>query len=74
MVVVVTNGNTGLEPCGVTSPGLLLVGHNLQGIIFHTRIKEEVNDLRLLDWQRGQVAILQPLRAPGAITTFSSIY
>lgn len=48
MAVVVTNGNKGLEPGALASPGLLLDRHNLQHLIFQRGPQEEVNDLRLL--------------------------
>lgn len=40
--------HTHLEPGALTSPGLLLDGHDLQHLVFKTRTQEEVDDLRLL--------------------------
>ncbi len=37
-----------LEPGALTSPGLLLDGHDLEHLVFQTRTQEEVDDLRLL--------------------------
>ena len=50
---IIINGKIGvttayLEPGALTSPGLFLDRHDLQHLIFQTRTKEEVNDLRLL--------------------------
>lgn len=39
---------TYLEPGALTSPGLLLDGHDLEHLVLQTRTQEEVDDLRLL--------------------------
>ena len=48
VAVVVADGNEGLEPGSLSSPGLLLDWHDLQHLVLEGRSKEQVNDLMLL--------------------------
>merc|ERR1719189_2614422 len=61
VAVVVADGNEGLEPGSLSSPGLLLDRHDLQNLVLKGGSKEEVNDLMLLDGEREKVDLLQGL-------------
>ena len=50
-----------LESCPLTSPGLLLDGHNLENLILESGSNEHVDDLVLFDGQRVQVDLLERL-------------
>merc|ERR1719483_891382 len=61
VAVVVADGHEGLEPSPLSSPGLLLDGHDLENLVLQGRSKEQVNDLVLLDGEREEVDLLQRL-------------
>merc|ERR550517_1797218 len=61
VAVVVADGNKGLEPGSLSSPGLLLDRHDLQNLVLKGGSKEEVNDLMLLDGEREEIDLLQGL-------------
>ena len=50
MTAVVAHGNKRLEPCPLTSSGLLLNGHDFEDFVFERRTEKMVHDLRLFDW------------------------
>jgi len=57
--VEVANGNESLETSSLTSPSLLLDRHDLQHLVLEGLTQEMIDDLKLLDWQRKQVDLLQ---------------
>lgn len=60
VTVVVSDGDDGLEAGTLTGLGLLLDWLDLEHLILqHTWVNESVDNLRLLDWQREQVDLLQ---------------
>jgi hypothetical protein len=62
VTVLITDGNDGLESCSLTGLGLLLNGHDLHGLIGEFSLgslKEDVNDLRLLDGDGVSVDFLK---------------
>merc|ERR1712154_550753 len=61
VAVVISNGDKSLESCPLTSPGLLLDGHNLENLILESGSDEHVDDLVLFDGQRVQVDLLERL-------------
>merc|ERR1719158_1661258 len=62
--IVVTNSNESLEPSPLTSPGLLLHGHDLQYLVLQGRSDEHVDNLVLFNWEREKVNFLQALDLP----------
>uniref|UniRef100_A0A1B0GHW0 Uncharacterized protein n=1 Tax=Lutzomyia longipalpis TaxID=7200 RepID=A0A1B0GHW0_LUTLO len=57
--VVITNGHESLKTCPLSGTRLLLHGHNFEHFIPERGPQEEVNDLKLLNWEGIQVDFLQ---------------
>lgn len=58
MAIEVTDGNESLESGTLTGTGLLLHRHDLKNLVLKGSSQEEINDFKLLDWEREQVDIL----------------
>merc|ERR1740129_2266774 len=61
VAVVVSDGDESLEPRPLSSPGLLLHGHDLQHLVLQGGADEHVDDLELLDGHGEEIDLLEGL-------------